>query len=144
MESGQHKWQFLYPFSFCEYRDPFMEWFEMFDDDERNEADDEHYRETCLHGMGFEVFGEVYEEWEVEQVEEISQDRVQRLDTENKALPVLLIDEHQAQIKDLTGQNEKLQAHNQTLLSEVESLKARIRQLENKRSAAVACLLEDG
>jgi len=31
------------------------------DDDDYDDDDD--YRETCLHGIGFEVYGDVYEEW---------------------------------------------------------------------------------
>ena len=80
----------------------------------------------CLHGMGFEVYGDVYEEWENE------------TKTRN---------ELEQQVVELTGQNEKQQAqitnledHNKALLSEVESLKVRVRQLENKRSAEEACL----
>ena len=76
-----------------------------------HKSDMEVGREACLHGIGFEIYGSVHEEWEVEQVEETDQDRIQRLENQNKAL-----------------------------LNEVESLKARIRQLENKRSAEEACL----
>ena len=42
----------------------------------------------------------------------------------------------------LEEQNEKLQSQNKALLSEVELLKARVQQLENKRSAEEACLPE--
>ena len=51
--------------------------------------------------------------------------------------------ELKGQKETLQTHNEKLQTQNEALLSENDSLKARVRQLENKRSAAVACLLED-
>ena len=102
----------------------------------------EEYREICLHGIGFEVYGDVCEDWEVGQVEEISQDRVQRLEVENEVPPVSRNEMQQAQIKSLADQNERQQTQIEALLSEVESLKARVRQLESKRSAEEACLPE--
>ena len=85
--------------------------------DERADEEDEvnYYRNACLHGIGFEVYGSVHEDWKYEQQqEETPQDRIQRLEDENMAL-----------------------------LNENDSLKARIRQLENKRSAEEACLPEN-
>jgi len=95
------------------------------------------YRETCLHGINFEVFGDVYEDWKDE-----SKTRIEQLEIENEALPGTQNEMQQSQIKDLTDQNMKLKAHNETLLNENDSLKARIRQLESKRSATEACLPE--
>jgi len=72
---------------------------------------DENYRETCLHGIGFEVYGDVYEDCG---------------------------EETKTRLEQLEEQNEKLQSQNKALLSEVELLKARVQQLENKRNAEEA------
>jgi len=80
------------------------------------EAENELGREYCLHGIGFEIYGDVYEEWDVQ------------LEDQNK---------------EVLNENEKLKSQNEALLSENDSLKARIRLLESKRSAAVACLLSE-
>ena len=87
----------------------------------------ERYR--CLHGVSFELYGDVCEEWEDE-----SKSKTRNEQLEN-------------QVMELTGQNEKLQTHNtklqthnEALSREVESLKARVRLLEGKRSAEEACL----
>jgi len=76
----------------------------------------------CLHGMGFEVYGDVNEEWSDE-----SNSRIEQLEER--------VEKQQAQITNLEDRNK-------ALLSENDSLKARIRQLESKRGAEEACLSE--
>ena len=98
--------------------------------DESVDEDDDEWREDCLHGIGFEVYGDVYEEWRDE-----SKIQIEQLENQNE--------EVKGQIEKLQTHIQKLQTQNEALLSENDSLKARVRQLENKRSAAVACLLED-
>ena len=80
------------------------------------EGDDE--SNDCLHGIGFELYGDICEEWGDES-------------------------ETHIRIEQLEGKVEELQSQNKALLNENESLKARIRQLENKRSADEACLPEN-
>jgi len=77
-------------------------------------------RQTCLHGIGFEIYGGVLEEWEVE-----SKSRIEQLDDENEKLQT---------------NNAKLPQNEEASLNENDSLKARIRQLGNKRNAEDACL----
>ena len=89
-----------------------------YNEEEEDDDDEEDGRHICLHGIGFEVYGSVHEE-------ETAQDRIQRLEVENEAL---------------LNQNEKQQAQIVALSTENDSLKARVRQLENKRSAEEACL----
>ena len=102
-------------------------------------------RNDCLHCIGFEVYGNVHEDWNYKKVEEAEEeeegeeeeeeeeetetdeDRIQRLEVQNEAL---------------LNQNEKQQAQIVALSSENDSLKARVRQLENKRSAEEAGLPE--
>ena len=72
------------------------------------EMEDETFKRECLHGVSFDVYGDVYEDWG---------------------------EETKTRLEQLEEQNEKLQSQNEALLSEVESLKIRVRQLENKRSA---------
>jgi len=84
--------------------------------------DDEDYRETCLHGIGFEVYGSVYEEWGDEKT------RIEQLENQNE---------------EVLNENKKLKTQNELLSNEVDSLKARVMQLEKKKSAEEACLSED-
>jgi len=91
---------------------------------EEEEEREENQRDRCLHGVSFELYGDVCEKWE----------------DETKALHEQL----ENQVKEVTSQNEKLQtqnaklqSQNESLLNENDSLKARVRQLENKRSVAV-------
>ena len=87
-----------------------------------SDAENELGREYCLHGIGFEIYGDVYEEWGDEKT------RVEQLEDQNK---------------EVLSENEKLKSQNEALSTENDSLKARIRLLESKRSAAVACLLSE-
>ena len=72
-------------------------------------------RQSCLHGVGFEIFGDVREEWGDE-------------------------NETHIRIEQLENQVMDLQSQNKELLNENNALKDRVRQLENKRSAEEACL----
>ena len=90
---------------------------------EVNKSDEDDDRRGCLHGIGFELYGDVYEEWG-----DKSESRIEQLEDQNK---------------EVLNENKKLQVQNEALLSEIDSLKARVRQLENKRNAEEACLSED-